>query len=370
MYGREPRLSTEITGDLPHEVEVDGPGEGAFEDYLQTRANNDEEVFDKVRLNVEKAQEKQQEAYRRRTKNGTKRFKVLPGMEVLKKDERKRGRPGRTMDPDWPTKVTEVGDNNLVQLETLDGQPLKTRTPYASVKPLRKNECNLQHRFRASPPTEEAVSHPPEPVGSDDPELLSSEPEGDSLQATCIGLQEPVSHPTETVCLDGPELLCSELEEDCLQDVQDCDDVIITGVKRGLACPASLSRVEVLRATVLSPCCWLDDVAIDHSQALLQAQHPHVGGLYTTASLAFLSSVPASTQGFVQILNVCANHWVTVPRSACSGLMSSSREAAQIVGCLQSLTVSLSAEVRTQHAWSMNSPLCVTTSFPAFRLGT
>jgi len=59
-----------------------------------------------------------------------------------------------------------------------------------------------------------------------------------------------------------------------------------------------------------------------------------------------------------------------VPRSDCSGLMSSSREAAQIVGCLQSQTVSLSAEVRTQHAWSMNSPLCVTTSFPAFRLGT
>uniref|UniRef100_A0A0E9QLU5 Uncharacterized protein n=1 Tax=Anguilla anguilla TaxID=7936 RepID=A0A0E9QLU5_ANGAN len=25
-------------------------------------------------------------------------------MEVLKKDSRKRGRPGRTMDPDWPTK--------------------------------------------------------------------------------------------------------------------------------------------------------------------------------------------------------------------------------------------------------------------------
>ena len=75
--------------------------------------------------------------------------------------------------------------------------------------------------------------------------------------------------------------------------------------------------MEVLRATVLSPCCWLDDVSIDHSQALLQAQHPHVGGLYATASLAFLSSVPASTQGFVQILNVCANHWVTVSDINC-----------------------------------------------------
>ena len=42
-------MSFQITGDLPHEVDIDGPGEGAFEDYLQTRANNDEEVFDKVR---------------------------------------------------------------------------------------------------------------------------------------------------------------------------------------------------------------------------------------------------------------------------------------------------------------------------------
>ena len=57
----------------------------------------------KVHVNVEKAQERQQKAYKKRIKKGTKRFKVLPGMVVLKKDERKRGRPGRTMDPDWPT---------------------------------------------------------------------------------------------------------------------------------------------------------------------------------------------------------------------------------------------------------------------------
>ncbi|KAJ8358342.1 hypothetical protein AAFF_G00013400 [Aldrovandia affinis] len=140
MYGREPRLSSEITGDIPPLVEVDGIDEDTVADYLQARAEKDEEVFDKVRLNVEKAQEKKRETYRRRIKKGTKCFKILPGMEVLKKDERKRGRLGRTMDPDWPTqyRVTEVGDNNLVQLETLDGHQLKTQTPYASVKPLEK----------------------------------------------------------------------------------------------------------------------------------------------------------------------------------------------------------------------------------------
>ena len=49
--------------------------------------------------NIEKAQEIQKKA----TKRGTKRFKIIPGMEVLKKNERKRGRHGQTMDPDWPT---------------------------------------------------------------------------------------------------------------------------------------------------------------------------------------------------------------------------------------------------------------------------
>ena len=52
--------------------------------------------------NIEKAQERQKGAYKRRTKRGTKRFRITPGMEVLKKNERKRGRHGQTMEPDWP----------------------------------------------------------------------------------------------------------------------------------------------------------------------------------------------------------------------------------------------------------------------------
>lgn len=53
---------------------------------------------------MERAQEKQKESYQKRMKTGTKRFEITPGMEVLRKDERKRGRPGRTVYPDWPTK--------------------------------------------------------------------------------------------------------------------------------------------------------------------------------------------------------------------------------------------------------------------------
>ena len=60
-------------------------------------------ILHQVTANIEKAQERQKGAYKRRTKRGTKRFRIPPGMEVLKKNERKRGRHGQTMDPDWPT---------------------------------------------------------------------------------------------------------------------------------------------------------------------------------------------------------------------------------------------------------------------------
>ncbi|KAJ8337365.1 hypothetical protein SKAU_G00385850 [Synaphobranchus kaupii] len=149
--------------------------------------------------------------------------------------------------------VTEVGDNNLVQLETMDGKPLKTKTPYASVKPLRM-------RSQAGRPTKTPVDPPAESVHSDDLELHSSVSEEDLLKA----------------------------------------------------CAALLNRrVEDFRAMVLGQHTWLDDKAIDHAQALLKAQHANMGGLHTTTSLALLSTVPTPAQGFVQILNVSANHWVT-----------------------------------------------------------
>ncbi|CAL8282741.1 unnamed protein product [Boreogadus saida] len=92
----------------------------------------------KVIANIEKAQERQKEA----SKRGTKRFKITPGMEVLKKNERKRGRHGQTMDPDWPTVYSEDQDT------------------YASVKPVRR-------RSQAAWPTKETVSNLSEPADSE-----------------------------------------------------------------------------------------------------------------------------------------------------------------------------------------------------------
>ncbi|MGH0174261.1 UNVERIFIED_CONTAM: hypothetical protein FKN15_067611 [Acipenser sinensis] len=51
---------------------------------------------------------------------------------------------------------------------------------------------------------------------------------------------------------------------------------------------------------------------MDHNNALLRRQYPQVGGLYAVTSLTQLTSFSSTAQGFVQILNVSCNHWVTL----------------------------------------------------------
>ncbi|KAK6326364.1 hypothetical protein J4Q44_G00020090 [Coregonus suidteri] len=120
-YRREPQLLTEINETPPDVVEVVEPDQNAFEDHLQAWTEKDVEVFDQVRLNMDKAQEKQKESYRSRIKKGTKCYDIRANYLVWKKDET------------WET-VTSVEANNLRQLEQLDGRPLKALTPYTSVK--------------------------------------------------------------------------------------------------------------------------------------------------------------------------------------------------------------------------------------------
>ncbi|KAG9334536.1 hypothetical protein JZ751_007535 [Albula glossodonta] len=87
---------------------------------------------------MEKAQEKQKEHNRIKTRKGTKRFLIFPGMEVLKRNERKRGRPGMKIDP--------------------DNRTTKYRwRPWmgASVKPLRigsQSDCPSEEAVRLTPP--------------------------------------------------------------------------------------------------------------------------------------------------------------------------------------------------------------------------
>ncbi|CAL8388919.1 unnamed protein product [Boreogadus saida] len=118
-------------------------------------------------------------------------------------------------------------------------------------------------------------------------------------------------------CLTATDFFTKWVEARTIKDKtatatsQDCD-VVITSVQPGQAYPASLrQRVEDFRAMLSNPSTLLDDHAMDHAQALLKAKYPNVNGLYATTSLALLSTLTEPAQGFVQILNVSANHWVT-----------------------------------------------------------
>ncbi|XP_061890633.1 uncharacterized protein LOC133640854 isoform X2 [Entelurus aequoreus] len=100
LFGREARMFTEVTTECP-EVMAAPDQADSLEAFVQLRVGQDEDIFGKVINNVERAQERQKLSYRQRMKKGVKRFIIQPGMEVLKKDARKKGRPGRTMDPNW-----------------------------------------------------------------------------------------------------------------------------------------------------------------------------------------------------------------------------------------------------------------------------
>ncbi|KAK6321727.1 hypothetical protein J4Q44_G00087030 [Coregonus suidteri] len=161
---REPQLLTEITETPLDVVEDVKPDQNAFEDHLQAWTEKDVEVFDQVRLNIDKAQEKQKESYRSRIKKWNKCFDIQANYLVWKKDERKArpGKPSCSFAPSWGDhllRVTSVEANNLLQLEQLDGQPLKALTPYTSVKPNRQRPSTVR--------APQEVSHPTEPVSLD-----------------------------------------------------------------------------------------------------------------------------------------------------------------------------------------------------------
>ncbi|KAK6302961.1 hypothetical protein J4Q44_G00273160 [Coregonus suidteri] len=107
-----------ITETPPDVVEVVEPVQNAFEDHLQARAEKDVKVFDQVRLNMVKVQEKQKESHRRRIK-GTKCFDIRANDLARKKDKRK-ARPGKpfcSFAPSWAVPTLAQGFLQIVNLK-------------------------------------------------------------------------------------------------------------------------------------------------------------------------------------------------------------------------------------------------------------
>ncbi|XP_024300213.1 bladder cancer-associated protein isoform X4 [Oncorhynchus tshawytscha] len=88
MYG--PMGLPRVPGMVGGQSEVVKPDQNTFEDHLQAR---DVEIFDQVRLYMDKAQEKQKESHQMRIK-GTKCFDIRANDLAWKKDKRK-ARPGK-----------------------------------------------------------------------------------------------------------------------------------------------------------------------------------------------------------------------------------------------------------------------------------
>ena len=77
-------------------------------------------------------------------------------------------------------------------------------------------------------------------------------------------------------------------------------------------------KYEQLSLQILSDGFWLTDEHIDHGQWLLSKQFPEGKGLHSV--LAFEGENPKVEKGlndFVQIINVGAQHWVTVSNIGC-----------------------------------------------------
>ncbi|MGH0133839.1 UNVERIFIED_CONTAM: hypothetical protein FKN15_020054 [Acipenser sinensis] len=92
------------------------PTEEKIQEYLEARAAKDEEVFQTVKMQVEKAQERQKKQYWSRIKRGTKCFRIEVGMEVLKKNEWKTGRLGSKLEQNWlgPHRCLVLASRRLV----------------------------------------------------------------------------------------------------------------------------------------------------------------------------------------------------------------------------------------------------------------
>lgn len=94
----------------------------------------------------------------------------------------------------------------------------------------------------------------------------------------------------------------------------------MTGTTMGVAQPAKLLTSPAIAAAkiVSVPHSWLDDQVIDHAQALLKQQHPHVSGLYAVGSISLLGSPAAQSYPLIQIIHLGGNHWVTISNIGCS----------------------------------------------------
>ena len=81
-------------------------------------------------------------------------------------------------------------------------------------------------------------------------------------------------------------------------------------------CKVAGIQLNETHKKILQSSRWVDDLTITASQNLLQQQHPQVGSLQPPLLATQLALEPQGGE-FVQIVNICNNHWITLSTVGC-----------------------------------------------------
>ncbi|CAB4042278.1 COMPASS component SPP1, partial [Paramuricea clavata] len=180
----------------------------------------------------------------------------------------------------------------------LNGDVLNVKVPYEQIKPHTASDL---HKPKSSP----AV-----PLEPGFKEIKAEEVEEEPCQSTSQ---------TDTVTVTSEQVPKASKNE--------TNDVVCCGEKKRKKRPIGpLPVTPALKykdfpklLPVIESREWLTDEHIDNAQAILAENFPHIGGLQAT--WVFISeecqSVGTPKEDFVQIVNVCGNHWITLSNIGC-----------------------------------------------------
>ena len=229
-------------------------------------------------------------------------------------------------------RVTEI--DNMQQRATLvplkdDAAPLKKKVPYDQLRPYLTSELHdgtsppesnttspPQKSNTTSPPQKSNTTSPPQsnttsPPNDDSPVLARDSPQliHDSPPQSSNGEDKIVKNKTnDKINNNNNQTGHNRANKNNTNNNKLKKDCKPNGVWK---CTANGSP-DNLVSTILKDDYWLTDQHIDHAQWLLSKQFPDANGLHSV--LAFASKPPrvqTGDKGFVQILHVGGNHWVT-----------------------------------------------------------
>ena len=76
-------------------------------------------------------------------------------------------------------------------------------------------------------------------------------------------------------------------------------------------------RLSNYHQKIIASGAWLDDLIICAAQTLLQHQHPHIDGFQNTVLADKLAMIPPTPE-FIQVVNICGDHWITFSSIGCT----------------------------------------------------